>query len=187
MLAILPLTANRSFTNQPDNLLSDVLSRDVTFSVDQVAKFIVTEDSTFQLIDLRSATEYRKLCIPGSVNVPYPDFIENDPDIYLNNNSVKTIFYSNGDYDSNYALVYSRGLGYKNTYVMDGGLTEWLATVMETRFTGERISARENALFETRTRARKLFTELNSLPDSLKTKFMETKKFSAKKLDGGCE
>ena len=39
---------------------------------------------------------------------------------------------------------------------------------MNSTFTGERISARENALFETRTRARKMFTEINSLPDSLK-------------------
>jgi hypothetical protein len=32
-----------------------------------------------------------------------------------------------------------------------------------------------------------MFTTLNSLPDSLKAKFLESKKFSAKKLDGGCE
>jgi hypothetical protein len=32
-----------------------------------------------------------------------------------------------------------------------------------------------------------MFTELNNLPDSLKAAFLESKKFSAKKLDGGCE
>ena len=187
MLALLPLSANRSFTSRPDNLLSGVLAPEVSFSVDQVARFIVLEDSTFQLIDLRSAEEFKKLCIPGSLNVPYADFIKNDPDIYLNNKNIKTIFYSNGDFDSNYAMVYSRGLGYTGTYVMNGGLSEWVNTVMESRFSGERISARENALFEIRTKAGKLFTEINTLPDSLKMKFMESKKFSARKLDGGCE
>jgi hypothetical protein len=58
---------------------------------------------------------------------------------------------------------------------------------MNSSFSGERISARENALFETRTRARKLFTEINSLPDSLKLKFIEAKHIAAKKLDGDCE
>ncbi|MFZ0280150.1 MAG: rhodanese-like domain-containing protein [Bacteroidales bacterium] len=186
ILALLPLSANRSFTGKPDNLLSDVLVPDVTLSVDQVARLIVLEDSTFQLIDLRSSEDFRKLCIPGSANVPYPDFIKNDPEIYLGNKNIKTIFYSNGDFDSNYAMVYARGLGYAS-YVMAGGLSEWLSTIMETRFTGGRISARENALFEIRSKAGKLFSELNTLPDSLKVKFMESKKFSAKKLDGGCE
>ncbi len=73
------------------------------------------------------------------------------------------------------------------SFVMAGGLSEWINTIMETRFSGERISARENALFEIRSKAGKLFSELNTLPDSLKVKFMESKKFSAKKLDGGCE
>ena len=88
---------------------------------------------------------------------------------------------------SNYALVYARGLGYKNSFVMEGGLSEWFNTVMESKFTGERISARENALYETRTKAAQLFTQFNSMPDSLKAVFMAANKFSAKKLDGGCE
>ena len=70
---------------------------------------------------------------------------------------------------------------------MKGGLNEWFNSVMNSNFTGERISARENALFETRRRARKMFTEINSLPDSLKLKFIEAKHIASKKLDGGCE
>jgi rhodanese-related sulfurtransferase len=145
------------------------------------------EDSTIRIIDLREPEEFRKICLPGSVNVPYADFIANDPDVYLNNRNIKTISYSNSDLDANYALVYARGLGYEYTYAMEGGLTEWINTVMDSKFSGGRISARENAVFEIRTRAGKLFTELNSLPESEKLRFMESKKFSAKKLDGGCE
>ena len=70
---------------------------------------------------------------------------------------------------------------------MKGGLNEWFNTVMNSRFTGERITARENALFETRTRAKKMFTEMNSMPDSLKMKYIESEHLAAKKLDGGCE
>ena len=46
VLALLPLTANRSFMVKPEKLLSDVLSEDVSFTVDQVARLIVNEDST---------------------------------------------------------------------------------------------------------------------------------------------
>lgn len=187
ILALLPLSANRSFTAKPGKLLSDVLNKDASFTVDQVAEFITREDNTVQLIDLRSPEEFRKQAIPGAVNIPYPEFVAKDPEIWLGNKNVRNIFYSAGDIGSDYALVYARGLGYDNSYVMAGGVREWIRTIMETKFTGDRITARENALFETRRRAGEMFTELNSLPDSLKMKFLESKKFSAKKLDGGCE
>jgi hypothetical protein len=105
----------------------------------------------------------------------------------LNNGKSKNIFYSNGDYDANYALTIARGLNLKNTFVMKGGLNEWFKTIMNSSFTGDRITARENALFETRTRAKTLFVELNSMPDSLKLKFIQSKQLAKKKLDGGCE
>lgn len=187
ILALLPLTSNRSFTGEPHNLLAGVLSEEVSLSVDQVAGYIVTEDSTIQLIDLRAPEEFRKQTIPGAVNVQYKDLISKDPDIWLGDKDIKSIFYSDSDAEQSFALVYSRGLGYDNVFVMDGGIGEWMETVLETKFTGERITARENALFETRRRAGEMFTTLNNLPDSLKVKFLESKKFSAKKLDGGCE
>ena len=187
LLALLPISANRSFTVKPEKLLTDVLNTDVSFTVDQVAEFIVKEDSTIQLIDLRSPEEFRKQTIPGAVNIPYNEFIKKDPEIYLNNKNIRNIFYSNGNIEPDYALVYARGLGYNNSFVMVGGVSEWIRTIIETKFTGDRITARENALFEIRRRAGDMFTELNSLPDSLKIRFLDSKKFSAKKLDGGCE
>ena len=187
ILALLPLSGSRSLTVKPQKLLTEVLDEDTWITVDQVAKFIVSEDSSVVLIDLRKPAEFRKLNIPGSVNIPYDKLLETDPAGYLRNGSVKNIFYSNGDLESNYALAITRGLNLKNTYVMKGGLNEWFATVMNNTFTGERISARENALFETRTRAKKMFTEINSLPESEKLKFFESKHLEAKKLDGGCE
>ena len=187
ILALLPLTANRSFTAKPEKLLPEVLKKDASFTVDKVAEFIVREDNTFQLIDLRTPEEFRKQAIPGAVNIPYPEFIEKDPETWLGNKNIRNIFYAAENTEADYALVYARGLGYDNSYVMEGGITEWITTVMETKFTGDRITARENALFETRRHAGEMFTELNSLPDSLKIKFLESRKFSAKKLDGGCE
>ena len=187
ILALLPLSGSRSFTVRPQKLLSEVLDDNTYFTVDQVAKFIISEDSSVQIIDLRTREEFSAVNIPGSINVPYSKLLDNDPGSILNNGKTRNIFYSNGDFDSNYALVIARGLNLKNTYVMKGGLNEWFYTVMNSNFSGQRISARENALFETRTRAKKMFSEMNSLPDSLKLKFIQSKHIAAKKLDGGCE
>jgi rhodanese-related sulfurtransferase len=187
ILALLPLSGNRSFTVKPQKLLDQSVDEKSYFTVDQVARFVVSEDSSVQIIDLRSPEEFRSFNIPGSINLPYKEFISSDPGSILNNAKLRYILYSNGDFDSNYAMVFAKGMKQNNVYVMKGGLNEWFNKVMNSSFTGESISARENALFETRTRAAKMFTEINSLPDSLKTKFFEAKHLSAKKLDGGCE
>jgi rhodanese-related sulfurtransferase len=187
ILALLPLSSNRSFNARPQEVLNEAMDSNTYLTTDQVAKLIASEDNSFQLIDLRPADEFRAFNIPGAINVPYDELLNNDPDRIFNNGKVRNILYSNGDLYSNYAYVIARGMKYRNTYVMKGGLNEWFTTVMNSSFSGERISARENALFENRMRARKSFTQLNSLPDSLKLKFIESNRLASKKLDGGCE
>lgn len=187
ILALLPLRSTRSFSVARERLTKEVLDNNTFLTVDQVARLIVNEDPAILLIDLRTTEEYMKFSIPGSVNVPWTELTGKDPSSFLGEGEIKNIFYSNGDLNSNYAVVFAAGLGYGNCFAMKGGMNEWIRTVMNTRFTGERISARENALFEARTRAATLFTEMNSLPDSLKIKYLNSKKFNPKKLDGGCE
>jgi rhodanese-related sulfurtransferase len=187
ILALIPLSGNRSFTTKPGNVVKVVLDDKSYLTVDQVAKYIVAEDSTIRIIDLRSPEEFKTASLPGAVNVPYRELPSRDPADYLISGNTRNIFYSNGDLNANYALVIASGFGFDNSYVMKGGMNEWFNKIINSTFTGERISARENALFETRTRARKMFNELNSLPDSLKQQFMRSNKNSSKKLDGGCE
>jgi rhodanese-related sulfurtransferase len=187
ILAVIPLSSNRAFTSNPGQLLTEITGNNSVITVDQVARMISTEDSTLLLIDLRTADEFATLNIPGSVNIPYKEFLDKDPGLTISDKKMKYVFYSNGDINSSFAVTIARGMNYDNTFSMKGGLNGWFETVMNTSFTGERISARENALFESRTRARRLFTEINSLPDSLKVKFIMANKIGAKKLDGGCE
>lgn len=187
ILALLPLTGNRSFTARPDKVLTDILDGDSYFSVDQVARFIVNEDTSVQLIDLRPEEEFTALNLPGSVNIPYSKFIGIAPGTLSESGSLRYILYSNGDIEANNAYVIAKGLKIKNVYVMEGGLNEWFSTVMNSRFTGERISARENSLYENRKKAGQIFTEMNSMPDSLKKRYFEARHMAAKKLDGGCE
>ncbi len=187
VLALLPLTSHRSFSSSPHKVLSGLTDQESYITADQLARMVASEDTRVQIIDLRSRKEFMAFNIPGSSNIPYDELLDSDPGIFLNTGKEKYIFYSNGDLYSNYALVIARGLKYNNTYVLKGGLNEWFSTVMNSSFNGTRISARENSLFEARMQARKMFTEINSLPDSLKQKFIEARHTAAKKLDGGCE
>lgn len=186
VLAFLPSSGRYSFHGKPEKILAEALDPDSYVTVDQVARLLVNDDSTYQLIDLRSPEEFQAASIPDAINIPYNNMFSTHLESYLNRN-VRNIFYANGDYVANYALVIAEGLGFKDNQVMKGGLNEWYDVVMNSRFTGDKISARENALFEMRTRARKQFTELNSMPDSLKARYRESKEIQRKKLDGGCE
>lgn len=187
LLAFMPNPASKFFKVKPEKLLERSASQEIYFSVDEVARFVNNEDSTVQLIDIRSAEEFRKCNIPGSVNIPVEDLLNPSWSGYFNQKKVRTVFYGNSDLNANIAWTIATGLGTENCYVMKGGLNEWYKTVMLTRFEGEKITPRENALFENRYRARTIFTQINSLPDSLKTKYFDAKRLQQSKLDGGCE
>ena len=186
LLAFMPNPSTKTFKLKPDALLLKSASDEIFFSVDEIARFVNTEDSTIQLVDLRSAEEFRKCNIPGSINIPFEELLNQNFAGYLNQENVRTVFYGNGDQLASIAWTIATGLGYEKSFVMKGGLNEWYKTVMLTKFEGERITPRENALFENRFKARDIFTQINSLPDSLKTKFFDAKRLQQKKLDGGC-
>jgi rhodanese-related sulfurtransferase len=187
ILAILPLRETRSLQGNPGKILMNSLDQKTVLTPDQVARMVVKEDSTLVLIDLRPADEFSQFTIPGSVNVPYEELVKRDPSTYLGSGNFKNVFFSNDDLKSGYAVVIAAGLGYNNCYLMKGGMNEWFRVVMNSAFKGEKISAMENALFETRSKAKRMFSEMNSLPDSLKVKYLKSKRFDPRKLDGGCE
>lgn len=186
LLAFMPNPSSKTFKLKPDEMLAKSTSEKMYFSVDEVARFVNNEDSTVLLIDLRSPEEFRKSNIPGSVNIPFNDLLNPNWSVYFNQENVRTVFYGNGDQLANIAWTINTGLGSENSFVMKGGLNEWYKTVMLTKFEGETITPRENALFENRYKARDIFKEINSLPDSLKTKFFDSKRLKQTKLDGGC-
>jgi rhodanese-related sulfurtransferase len=172
---------------KPDRLVSLLHDESSWISVDQVARFVVSETPSVQIIDLRPPSEYLKVNIPGSINIPFSEFAEKIPPGFSADRNIKNILYSDKEQDAREAFILARGMNYNNTVVMKGGLAEWNSTIMNSSFTGERISARENALFDTRTRARNMFTEFNSMPDSLKKEYFVSRQLARKKLDGGCE
>lgn len=187
ILALIPFTGNRSISARPSEILSEIIDESIYLTADQVARMIAFEDSTLRLIDVRPAEEFNDFTLPGALNAPYNEFLKIDPAQILGKGDVKNVLFSNGDTDAAYTLVLSRGMNYKNVFILKGGMNGWYESVMNSSFSGERISARENALFESRTKAKRIFTEFNSLPDSLKSKLLESKKLEARKLDGGCE
>ena len=187
ILAFLPFDASESFRLKSDELLAKSASGDMFLQVDQVARMINQEDSTIQLIDLRNAGEYHACNLPGSTNIPFSDLLNPSCEGTLNQKDTKKIFYGNDDQVAATAWTIATGIGYRNNFVLKGGLNEWFRVVMLSKFSGDNITPAENALFENRLNARRTFNQLNSLPDSLKGKYFKTKRIRQQKLDGGCQ
>ena len=187
ILALFPGVGKYSFIAERKKLANELFAEDRYISVDRIADYVVSEDPSVQLIDLRSKEEYLSFNIPGSLNVPIEEFFKSKPESFLYNKDIDYIFYSNSDIASSTALTLSQGLGYSNTYSMEGGLNEWYNTIMHSVYKGETLTPRKNRLFETRTKARKFFTDINSLPDTLRIKYAESRRQAEKDLDGGCE
>jgi len=154
---------------------------------DQVARMVVDEDPSVQLLDIREPGDYLLASIPGAINIPFRDILNPDWSGYLDDKDKKVILYSNGDILASQAWMLCVQSGYDDIFIMKGGLDQWSKVIMGSEFTGERISAADNALYETRYRAREFFTTMNSLPDSLKTIYLSVKRKEEAELVGGCE
>lgn len=187
-LIILLPDARRSYgeLNVPGML--EVMNESGQFlTVDQVARMVVYEDTSILLVDVRDPEAYRAVHMPGAINIPVSDILNPDWSGYLNDPVVRPVFYSNGNTMAGEAWMLCTQKGYPGSLIMKGGMNEWYREVMESTFEGERISAADNATFEVRYSARKFFNRMNSMPDSLKTAFLEVKRKKEDDLVGGCE
>jgi len=187
MAAILPQKDNNIAYLSPKQSLKRMQNTNIFMSSDELARAIVNEDSSLQLIDLRTPGEFRKFNIPGSINIPLNELTNKEYEGYLFQKERKVVFYSNGDIFSAEAWAIASEIGVPNCVILKGGMNDWYKTVVLSEFNGTTITPEENALFEVRYKARNFFTQMNSIPDSLKTKFLSAKKTEAKKLVGGCE
>lgn len=186
LLAILPQNEGERFRTEPDLLARKLAEAELSLSSDQVARMLSSGDTTLLFVDVRSKEEFKKVSLPGAINIPIEDLIKGDPSSMLPADR-KIIFFSNDDIKSNMALAFSYGFNCENIFALEGGLNSWFETIVNSSFSGEKISARENALFESRFKARRLFNEYNSLPDSLKVATANSGFGKRVKLDGGCE
>lgn len=187
ILVLLPKNEVKSGQLSPIKQLTSSIEYQHTVSVDKAARFLNNQDTTIQFIDIRTKDEYLTSSIPGAINIPYTELLMKEWQGYLKQKTKTTIIYGNGDTQSSLAQALLLSNGYANIGIIEGGLNKWYSVIMNSDFKGERLSARENALYENRQKAKTLYIEINSLPDSLKNTFLEAKILEEKQLDGGCE
>ena len=140
-----------------DKLLLELDDNTRFLTVDDVADLIINQDPALLLVDLRSAEEYDNFSLEGAINIPFANILEKDNDQYLRRGELQKVFYANSDEISEQAWVLLRREEYQNIFVMKGGLTEWVETIMKPVKPAETSGESEIELYNRRMAARRYF------------------------------
>lgn len=130
IIAAVPENTTKPYKLNPEQLLEEVKSGTQFIQPDEVADMVIAKDPSIQLIDVRSADEFEKFSLPGAINIPLVDILNSEWEDFVNQDVKLNVFYSNGSTDANQAWMITRQLGYKNNYVLQGGVNYWAETIM---------------------------------------------------------
>jgi sulfur-carrier protein adenylyltransferase/sulfurtransferase len=180
----------------PENLLLAISTEDRFYSPDKVARLIISEDPSIQLIDVRNEDEYRKFSLPGAINIPLPAILDKDEsgyfiwEGYLNDETKTTILFSNGSVYANQAWMLTKRLNFKNNYVMKGGLNKFFEDIVLAKKPLNSAPKTEHNTYQFRKAAAMFFgggkVEVSSASDDTKPIKTPPKKKKKEVEEGGC-
>jgi rhodanese-related sulfurtransferase len=130
IIAAVPQNKTKPYKLTADELLAEANTRTHYIAPETVADMIVKKDPSFQLIDVRAQDDFDKFSLPGAINIPVADLLSDKYADVLNQDVKMNIFYSNGTITANEAWMVTRQLGYKNNFVLEGGLNYWFETIL---------------------------------------------------------
>jgi sulfur-carrier protein adenylyltransferase/sulfurtransferase len=130
IIAAVPQNRTKPYKLSADELLAEVNTRTQFITPDVVADMLVKKDPALLLIDVRSQEEFEKFSLPGAINIPITDLLSEKYAEILNQDIKMNVFYSNSTIISNEAWMVTRQLGYKNNYVLEGGLNYWYDAIL---------------------------------------------------------
>jgi len=130
IIAAVPENTTRPYKLTAEDLLIEVTEGRQFMSPDEIAQMLIDKDPTLQLIDVRSKDQFEKFSLPNAINVPPESLLSAEFEEVLNQDVKLNIFYSNSSNEANQAWMITRQLGYKNNYVLQGGLNYWATTIM---------------------------------------------------------
>ena len=185
--AILPQKKNSSLELDAQQLLNEIQLENYVISIDEMANALISNDPEYQLIDLRSKEDYDKFSLPGAMNIPFDSLFSEEWEPYIDQIARKNVFFSNGTILASEAWMLTRQKGYKNNYILRGGLNNWYTTIIEP--VEPSSTEGEEAFFdyEARLGAKQFFTGAGAESSSSSKKARKPVPRKKKKMvAGGC-
>jgi rhodanese-related sulfurtransferase len=175
----------------PEAFLLNVMSTERYISTDQLANSLINKDPSIMLIDVRSAKEYNAFSLQDAVNIPLADILKPDKTPYLSQDGYKVIFYSDDNFYADQAWLIAKRLGYKNIFVLKGGLNTWFNTILNPQEPKTTDSKQEFLKYNTRKAAAMYFgvggtVNSNAITPTKAPKKIILTKTKKKAVRGGC-
>jgi len=192
IIAAVPQNKTKPYKLTADQLLSEANTRTQYIAPETVADMIIKKDPSFRLIDVRSQDDFEKFSLPGAINIPVSDLLSDKYTDILNQDVKMNIFYSNGTITANEAWMVTRQLGYKNNFVLEGGLNYWFEAILNPQKPVSTSPDEEFAKYDFRLSAGKalggggLTVQTNQNQGSASTKPALQAGPKKKKASGGC-
>ena len=185
--AILPKQKTSSVQLNADELLREIKLATNLITSDELADLIINHDPTLMLIDVRDSVEYSKYHLPGAINIPLKELLDDKWLPYIDQISKNNIFYSNGTTLSSVAWIISRQLGFKNNFVLAGGLNTWFDTIIKPKQPGSMANSKELDRFDRRQAASMYFTGSSAAMDQGSSAALPpVPRRKKKRVQGGC-
>jgi len=190
IIAAVPQNTTLPYKLTAEQMLEQANSRVHTYSPEEVAEIIIQKDPEFQLIDVRPQDEYEKFSLPGAINIPLTEILNEEYRDVLNQDVKRNIIYSNGTVDATKAWMIMSQLGWENNYIMEGGLNYWAEVIMNPVPPASAEANEEIARYQFRKAAGNALqggaVEETSSSDVQTAKPPIKKRPARKRVEGGC-
>ncbi|MBN1339680.1 MAG: rhodanese-like domain-containing protein [Bacteroidales bacterium] len=157
IIAAVPENTTKPFMLTANELLDEIKTRTQFLHPDIVADMMVNKDPLLRLIDVRSRDDYEKYSLPGAINIPVDNILDDEFTEMINQGTFMNVFFSNGSTLANEAWLITRQLGYNNNFVLEGGLNYWTETILNPEKPGSAHPDDEFAKYDFRKAAGRVF------------------------------
>lgn len=130
LIAAIPDSKTAVEKSDPKQILAEMKDGSHLMTTDVVAEMLVQKDPSLQMIDVRSRSDYEQYHLPGAVNVPLDDILSEENSVWFDQAERTNVLYANGNTAASEAWMLLRQKGYRDIYVMQGGLNNWAETIM---------------------------------------------------------
>lgn len=172
----------------PDYVLIKSKDESRFISTHSLAERIIERDPSLKLVDVRMVDEYEDYTIGEAINIPFEEIIAENWTEELTQEGKEIILFSNGDVFSEQAWNLCIQKGYKNIYILKGGLNEWFRTIILPEPPPETAPAEAFDLYSFEKAASIYFggTPVGAQAESAPKKNVVVRKKNKKAVEGGC-
>lgn len=172
----------------PEIFVKNAISSERYITTDQLAEKIINQDPTLLMIDTRDESEYNTFTLPNAINIPLAKLLDEENEAYINQDAFDVVLFSNDNFYADQAWMLGNRLGYKNLYVLKGGINEWFNTIIQPKYPDENEPRTAFELYDFRKAAGMYFGVGAPKSEAKKPvkKVITVKKKKKRVAEGGC-